>query len=86
MNLRLVPSTEPDAKQQVIERIKKAPNPRQELQCPRCGCRTYLMIYNGGVLSDGKLRHGTAIQKCVCAHCYKQGISQSMLPADLKRI
>lgn len=85
-HLRIVPPSEPDPRQAVIERVKQMPNVRQELQCARCGCRTYLMIYNGGTLLDGKLKHGTSIDRCVCANCYKQGINQSMMPPDLKRI
>lgn len=44
------------------------------------------MIYNGGTLLDGRLKHGTSIDRCVCANCYKKGINQSMMPPDLKRI
>ena len=85
-HLRLVDKSPPTAKQAAIERVKALPNERQELQCTRCGCRTYLMIYNGGTLLDGRLKHGTSIDRCVCANCYKKGINQSMMPPDLKRI
>lgn len=44
------------------------------------------MIYNGGTLLDGRLKHGTSIDRCVCANCYKQGIKQTLMPAELKRI
>lgn len=79
-HLRIVPPSAPDPRQAVIERVKQMPNPREELQCPRCGCRTYLMIFNGAVLSNGKLRHGTGLHRCVCESCYKRGTVQSLLP------
>ena len=84
--LRLIDKATPTAKQAVIERVKAMPNPRQELQCPRCGCRTYVTVRNGATLSGGALKHGTLIERCVCAHCYKQGITQSLMPVELKRI
>ena len=83
---RIVPPSEPDPRQAVIERVKQMPNPREELQCPRCGCRTYVTVRNGATLSGGALKHGTLIERCVCAHCYKQGIKQTLMPAELKRI
>lgn len=84
--IRLIDKAPPTAKQAVLERAKAMPNPRQELQCPRCGSRTYLTERNGATLSGGALRHGTMIERCVCAHCYKQGIKQTLMPAELKRI
>ena len=82
--LRLIDKATPTAKQAVIERIKQMANPREELQCPRCGCRTYLMIYNGATLQGGKMRHGTELHRCVCENCYKRGTVQSLLPEKLR--
>ena len=79
-HLRIVPPSEPDPRQAAIERIKQMANPREELQCPRCGCRTYLNIYNGATLQGGKMRHGTELHRCVCENCYKRGTVQSLLP------
>ena len=78
--LKLVPPTQPDPRQAAIERIKRMENPREVLQCPRCGCRSYVNIYNGATLQGSKMRHGTAIDKCLCENCYRQGIKQSLLP------
>ena len=78
--LKLVPPTQPDPRQAAIERIKRMENPREVLQCPRCGCRSYVNIYNGATLQGSKMRHGTAIDKCLCENCCRQGIKQSLLP------
>lgn len=78
--LKLVPPIQPDPRQAAIERIKRMENPREVLQCPRCGCRSYVNIYNGATLQGSKMRHGTAIDKCLCENCYRQGIKQSLLP------
>ena len=53
---------------------------------PALRCRTYVTVRNGATLSGGALKHGTLIERCVCAHCYKQGITQSLMPVELKRI
>lgn len=82
MPLHLVPRTEPDAKQAVIERIKQ----RQKrepgtLQCNRCGGRDTMTVMSGAYIDeDGKLRRGTVTSDKVCYHCDRKGILSFMLP------
>lgn len=61
-------------------------NPRNELQCPRCGSRTYITVRNGATHDGKRLIHGALIHKIICARCYKAGINQSLLPPELKRV
>jgi len=83
--LRLVPPTPPTAKQAVIERVKAMPNPRRELQCPRCGSRMHVTVYSGATHDGERIRSGTQLDKLLCAHCYQKGVKQSLAP-ELKRI
>ena len=85
MPLELVPPSVPDRKAAIVERIKATPKPDGLYQCPRCGCRSMVTETAGAVLKDGKKQGGKVIVKDACAHCYKQGINQPMVP-EIKRI
>jgi len=84
--LKLVPKSEPTARQAVTERVKKMYK-REDgmLQCNRCGCRTSLTAVNGAFVRNGRKQGGTVIEKDVCAECYKRGITSPMLP-ELKPV
>ena len=80
MPLHLVPQTPPTPDQAARERVKATPNPRSELQCPRCGCRTYLTERNGAAEQGGRLVHGAKLDEWLCADCYCRGVRQSLKP------
>lgn len=85
MALKLVPKSEPTAKQAVIERVKRMARPDGLLQCNRCGGRTILTTVNGAFIKNGRKQGGTVIDKDVCAECWKRGIHSPMLP-ELKPV
>jgi hypothetical protein len=85
MPLRLVPPSEPSAKERVLQRVRKTPKPDGTLQCNRCGSRTVLNTENGVAVKNGRRQPGTKIDIDVCADCYKRGIYSPMIPT-LKRI
>lgn len=84
--LSLVPAAEPTPAQAAIERVKRMPNPRNELQCPTCGSRTYLVVRNGAHMDGGKLVHGALVDRMLCADCYRRGRTRGILPTELKAI
>lgn len=65
-------------------RIKRAARADGQLQCNRCGCRTWLHVTAGGIRRNGRVVGATAIERYVCAHCYAKGINSSVLPPDLQ--
>lgn len=85
MPLKIVPPTEPDAKERVRQRIKRMPRPDGMLQCNRCGCRVSLTTVSGAIVKDGRKQGGTVLTKDVCAECWRRGILVSMLP-ELKPV
>lgn len=85
MALKLVQPQEPNQKQAVVERVKRARRPDGALQCNRCGSRTSATLINGAVLKNGRVQCGTDIYRHVCFDCIKRGIYSPMLPG-LKRI
>lgn len=80
MPLALVKPTPPSPKQEVIERVKKMPNPDGKWQCPGCGCRTSLATESGVITRNGRKQGGTVIAKDVCVECWRQGIDSPMRP------
>lgn len=80
MTLRLVPTTEQDAKTAVVERLKDIARPDGMLQCSRCGGRDTLTIRHGDRIVDGKIKAGTVVEKGICPHCWKQGIIVDLIP------
>jgi len=80
MPLKIVPPTEPDAKERVRQRIKRMPRPDGMLQCNRCGCRVSLTTVAGAIVKNGRKQGGTVLNKDVCAECWRRGIIVSMLP------
>jgi hypothetical protein len=79
-NLSLVPPTPPDAKAALAERVKASDRPDGMLQCSRCGGRQTLTIRSGDTIKAGRIIPGTVIEKGICPHCWKQGITVDMIP------
>jgi len=80
MSLRLVQQEPPSSKESAAQRIKRLHRIDGVLQCNRCGSHTSLTLYNGSTVLNGRIKHGTVIIRHVCADCWKQGITQFMLP------
>lgn len=78
--LRIVPPVEPDAKQALIERIKKPMRQPGMLQCSKCGGRDTMTVVTGSYIGqDGKIKRGTVTADKVCYHCDKKGILSFMV-------
>lgn len=79
-HLHIVPPAKPEPRQARIHRSKAELRQATQLQCNRCGSRTWLHLYNGGLVLGGRTYGATKIEHCVCAHCYQKGVVQPMLP------
>ena len=78
--LSLVPPTPPDEKAALVERVKAMEKPSGMLQCSRCGGRQTLTLRSGDYIKNGRVMPGTVIEKGICPHCWKQGITVDMIP------
>jgi hypothetical protein len=84
-DLRIVPPAEPDAKQAVIERVKRMPRPPGTIQCPKCGSRSIMTVVNGSWIDgQGKYHRGTVCDDRVCYDCHRKGIWTPMMPSPPK--
>lgn len=69
----------------MVERVKRMDRPDGALQCPRCGGRSYLMVYSGGRIDRGRIQPGTRVAAYICETCYRcEGLEISILPPDIK--
>lgn len=82
--LKLVPKSEPPAKEKVRRRIKQM-RPDGVLMCNRCGGLTVMTATSGVTIVNGRKQGGTVVEKDVCADCYKHEVYSPMLP-ELERI
>lgn len=80
MTLKLVPPTGPDAKTAMVERIKAMARPDGMVQCPRCSGRDTLTIRHGDRIENGRVKPGHAVEKGLCAHCWKHGVIVDLIP------
>lgn len=80
MTLELVPPAPPDRATQALERVKAVARPEGVLQCNRCGGRQTMSIRSGDRIEGGKIKAGTVIEKGICPHCWKRGITVDMIP------
>lgn len=87
MALYIVPKTQPDPKQAVIERVKAMKRKPGAIQCNRCGSRTIMSTTNGAWIDEtGRYRRGTVIDDKVCYDCHRKGIFSSMIPDPPKMV
>ena len=79
-HLTLVPPTEPDPKQSIVERIKRPMRQPGSIQCSKCGGRTIMTTVTGSWIDEiGKYRRGTVTDDRICYHCHMQGIWSPMI-------
>lgn len=86
MPLRLVPKTDPDARQAVRERIKRMARPDGVIQCPRCGGRSMMTVTHGARIVKGRKTGGEVVAKDVCADCWKRGDTVQMIPEPIRPV
>ena len=80
MTLTLVPPSPPDDKTALVERVKAMDKPDGVLQCSKCGGRQTLFLRSGDRIENGRIKPGTVIEKGICPHCWKRGITVDMIP------
>ena len=86
MNLTLVPPTPPDAKATLVEKIKAIPRPSGALVCNKCGGMDTLTIRHGDRIEGGRVKPGQVIEKGICPHCWKRGITVDMIPSQPREV
>lgn len=80
MTLHLVLPAPQDANTERIERLKAIARPDGMVQCPRCAGRETMTIRTGDIVQGGKVKAGLVLQKGICPHCWKQGITVDLIP------
>lgn len=86
VNLRLVPTTEQDAKTAMVERLKAIARPDGMVQCPRCAGRETMTIRSGDTVQGGRVKAGLVLEKGICPHCWKQGVIVDLIPPKPKPV